>query len=297
MLQLRYLSLCCNLHQSALLRVKVHRVCNNFPYVTNFAVRCYAQATPIITPTTNSTVRLGVFQRVRKYVRDNPYTKFSLTLCAIVLGLSVTVELVKKYKTKKPPIIVGSLPTVGHYTVQRSSEVLEISSKLKSLHNHGGGVPLMFITGPSGVGKTQLVHQYVRMYTVSCTKWFGLKSVQPIVLFINGRNKKTFDLTLKDAALSLGLKEEEFERERYLLLSQVHSKLVQRKLPWLIVVDGLDEGLVSGLVSAVSSLPRSSDWNSPSGGVVVTTTTTQEVPQENILTAKERLVSDRLVNS
>ena len=291
-------------------KVKVHHAphnsCrNNISCVNNgHTVRFYVKTPPTTTPINSS--QLNIFQRARKYVRDNPYTKFSLTLCAIVLGLSVAIELVKKYKKKKPPSIVGSLPTVGHYTIQRSSEVGSISGKLKSLDgsNHRG-VPLIFVTGPSGVGKTEIVSQYVKLYTASCTKWFGLKSVQPIVLFINGRNKLTFDLSLRDAAVSLGLNEAEFDREDQRqqsslpILSQIHSKLVEKKLPWLIVVDGLDEeSLVSDLSSVVGGLPcpsssASSDWSSPTGGVVITTTAAAapQVPQENILAVKERLVN------
>ena len=291
-------------------KVKVHHALHN-SYRTNIScvnnghtVRFYVKTPPTTTPINSS--QLNIFQRAQKYVRDNPYTKFSLTLCAIVLGLSVAIELVKKYKKKKPPSIVGSLPTVGHYSIQRSSEVGSISGKLKLLDgsNHRG-VPLIFVTGPSGVGKTEIVSQYVKLYTALCTKWFGLKSVQPIVLFINGRNKLTFDLSLRDAAVSLGLNEAEFDREDQLqqsslpILSQIHSKLVEKKLPWLIVVDGLDEeSLVSDLSSVVGSLPcpsssASSDWSSPTGGVVITTTAAAapQVPQENILAVKERLVN------
>ena len=312
MLQLRHLTAShSTLLQSRLplSKVKVHRTphnscCTNLSRVNNgHPIRYYVQVPP--TTTTTKSSQLNIFQRARQYVRDNPYTKFSLTLCAIVLGLSVAIELVKKYKKKKPPSIVGSLPTVGHYTIQRSSEVGSISGKLKSLDgsNHRG-VPLVFVTGPSGVGKTEVVSQYVKLYTASCTKWFGLKSVQPIVLFINGRNKSTLDLSLRDAAVSLGLNEAEFDREEQRqqsplsVLSLIHSKLVEKNLPWLIVVDGLDkESLVSDLSSVVGSLPcpsssTSSDWSSPTGGVVITTVAAApQVPQENILAVKERLVN------
>lgn len=311
MLHLRYLS---GLHRGykilhsrlPLTKVKVHHAprlsCStNTSHVSCHPVRYYVQAPPTTTPTNHS--QLGIFQRARQYVRDNPYTKFSLTLCAIVLGLSIAVELVKKYKKKKPPSIVGSLPTVGHYTIQRSSQLGSISSKLKSLDgNKHRGVPLVFLTGPSGVGKTELVSQYVKLYTASCTKWFGLKSVQPIVLFINGRNKTTFDLSLRDAAVSLGLNETEFDGGQQQhssplpILSRIHLRLVERKVPWLMVVDGLDDkSLISDLTSVVGSLPHPSsssssfDWSSPTGGVVVTTaTSTPQVPRENMLAVKER---------
>ena len=316
MLQLRYLSVLYRygnlLHlRIPLSKVKVHHAsrhscCNKISAINYCPIRCYTQTPPTNTHTNPS--QLNIFRRAQQYVRDNPYTKFSLTLCAIVLGLSVAIELVKKYKKKKPPSIVGSLPTVGHCTIQRSSEVDSISSKIKALDrgNHRG-VPLVFVTGPSGVGKTELVSQYVTLYTASCTKWFGLKSVQPVVLFINGRNKSTFELTLRDAAISLGLNEAQFDKEQQQsppllpLFSQIHSRLVERKLPWLIVVDGLDnEHLVSDLTSIVGNLPHPSsstwsDWSSPTGGVVITTAaSTPQVPRENILAVKERLVSGTL---
>lgn len=191
----------------------------------------------------------------------------------------------KKFKKSKPLSIVGSLPAVGHYTVQRSSEVMEVSARLKSLRKQGV-IPLLYVTGSAGVGKSEIITQYVKLFTESCYKWFGLKSVQPVVLFINGKNKTTFDLSLREVAVSLGLKETDFESEQP-LLCQVHSRLVESKLPWLIVVDGLDDSLVSSFSSVVASLPQSSDWKSPGGAVVVTTRCTQ-LSQENQLMVKER---------
>lgn len=232
-------------------------------------------------------IRLTLFQRVQKYIRDNPYTKFSLTLCAIVLALSIAIELGKKFKRKKPLNIVGSLPAVGHYTVQQLSEVTHIASRLKSLRKEGG-FPLVYITGPAGIGKSEVVRQYVKVFTQSCYKWLGLKSVQPAVLFINGKDKIMFDLSLEEAAASLGLQEGDSETSDKSLLSQVHSKLLENKLPWLIVVDGLDDSLLSEFSSQVSALPHlPADWKSPTGAIVVTTTSLQ-VPQENQLPLVER---------
>ena len=245
-------------------------------HTSRFQVRYYAKAPPTVFQ------RQTLFQRVRQYIRDNPYTKFSLTVCAIVLGLSLAVELGKKYKRKKPPNIVGSLPAVGHFTVQRSREVAEIDDKLRSLRK-GGGFPFVCITGSPGTGKSELVSQYIKVFTESCYKWLGLKAVQPVVLFINGTNKTTFDLSLREVAMSLGLKEGDFDTEKS-VLSLVHSKLVESKLPWLVVIDGLESSLISELVSQLSSLPRPSDRN---GAVVMTTTNTQ-VPKENRLAIKER---------
>lgn len=238
---------------------------------------CYAKAAP---------TQLTIFQRVQKYIRDNPYTKFSLTLCAIVLALSIAVELGKKFKRKKPLNIVGSLPAVGHYTVQRSSKVADITNKLKSLRKVGE-FPLLYITGPPGIGKSEVVRQYVKVFTQSCYKWLGLKSVQPVVLFINGKDKIMFDLSLGEAAACLGLKEGDCERDKS-LLSQVYSKLVESKLPWLIVVDGLNDSLLSDFSSQVSSLlHHAADWKSPTGAIVVSTTSSQ-VPQEHQLPLLER---------
>lgn len=244
----------------------------------NILVRCYVEAPP------TASARLNPFQRVLKYIRDNPYTTFSLTVCAIVLGLSIAVELGKKYKRKKPLSIVGSLPAVGHYMVQRSSEVNEIIDKLKSLKNQGGS-PLIYVTGSSGLGKTELVTQYIKVFTETCTKWFGLKTVQPVVLFVNGKNKTTFDTSLREVAVSLGVREGDFESERT-LFSQIHAKLSEGKLPWLIVVDALDDNLISEFQSVVSCLSQPSDRTC---AVIVTTTSTQ-VPQENQLVMKERCV-------
>ena len=249
-------------------------------------MRSYVEASP------TAPVQLTVIQRVQKYVRENPYTKFSLTLCAIVLALSIAVEVGKKFKRKKPLSIVGSLPVVGHYTVQRPSEVADITKKLKLLRK-AGGFPHVYVTGAPGVGKSELVTQYVKIFTQSCSKWFGLKAVQPVVLFVNGKNKMTFDQSLREVAISLGLKEGENQQS---LLSQVHSKLVESKLPWLVVVDGLDDALVSDFTSALASLSQpAADQTSQSGAVVVTTTSSL-VPQENQLALKERWVWSMLMH-
>lgn len=241
-------------------------------------MRCYVEAAPL---------QLTLFQRVQKYIRDNPYTKFSLTLCAIVLGLSIAVEVGKKFKRKKPLNVVGSLPAVGHYTVQRSSQVADITKKLKSLRKEKR-FPLVYVTGPPGIGKSEVVRQYVKVFTQSCSKWLGLKSVQPVVLFINGKDKMMFDLSLGEVAASLGLQDGGSESDES-LLSQVHSKLIESKLPWLIVVDGLDDSLLSDFASSVAALPQHvADWKSPTGAIVATATSSQ-VPQENQLSLQERL--------
>lgn len=233
-----------------------------------------------------SSAQLSLFQRVRKYIRDNPYTKFSLTLCAIVLGLSIAVELGKKYKKKKPPNIVGTLPSVRHFTIQREIEVAEIDGKLKSLRKKGE-FPVVYLTGSPGSGKSQLVSQYIKVFTASCYKWFGLKSVQPVVLYISGKNRVTFDLSLKETALSLGLNEAEFDSSYSTIFPNIFSRLKESKLPWLVVVDGLSGSLLSELTALIESMSHNSDGNSLAGGVVVTTTT-RHVPQENHIAINEK---------
>ena len=245
---------------------------------SHIQARCYAKAPP------TSLQQRTIFQRVQQYIRENPYTKFSLTVCAIVLGLSVAVEMGKKYKRKRPPNIHGSLPTVGHFTVQRSSEVARIADKVKSVCR-SGGFPFVCVTGPPGVGKSELASQYVKAFTESCYKWFGLKPVKPVVLFINGRTRTTFDLSLKEAGLSLGLRDGDFDMEQS-VLSLVHTRLVESKLPWLVVMDGLEDDLTTELMKDLASLPRSHDQSAT--GAVVITTTSSHVPEENRVAIGER---------
>lgn len=227
---------------------------------------------------TAAPARPNIIKRVGKFLRDNPFTKFSLALCGIVLGLSLAVEFYNKVKKKRAPEVIVHLPRVGHYTVDRPGEVAEIERCLSSLRSRAT-VPVVIITATSGAGKSELVAQFAKKFVETSTKWFGLKSVTPTVLFLNGTNEQTFELSLREAALAIGLKDGDFkapkdstQTELTSIATALHSKLSENKVPWLLVVDNLTEQVHPSFSSTFAALPcDTSGWSQTTGSIVVTT--------------------------
>lgn len=236
----------------------------------------------------------NVLKRAQKFIQDNPFTKFSLALCAIVLGLSVAVELYNRFKKKKIPVVIVYPPKVGHYTVERTNEVVEIGRKLRAFR-HSVNCPILYVTGAAGTGKTELVCQFVDYFTETSSKWFGLRSVKPTVLYFNGRNEQVLKISVREAALSLGLKDSDLTLSDSVssgdvlhdTLSAIHKKFEANKLPWLIVVDDLDRSIIPTLHSALSSI-FIQQWRGPRGSVVVTTRSSDAVPKDCEMTIDQR---------
>ena len=226
-------------------------------------------------------VPLTVPQRVGKFLRDNPYTKFSLILCALVLCFSVGFDLYTKLKKRKIPEVIVYPPRVGHYTVERSADIAVIEQKLQALRKQRCAI--LYIEGVSGAGKTELAYQYAEYIVRSSSKWLGLRSVKPTVLYVNGGTEESLEDSLREAAFSLGLKEGDFtttneEQEQKsltwcsrltTLAVALRSKLASNKLPWLIVVDNLKEEALPGFVASFVSDSEGWDWGR--GSVIVTT--------------------------
>lgn len=213
------------------------------PLATGMVHRPFSQAvgTRKFTPE-----NLNPLQKAHKYIRDNPYTKFSLTICAIVLGLSITVELFKRFKKKKSPAVALYPPKVGHFTVKRQDLLKKIDRIVDLVTKQKGpDCPVLNIKGEPGSGKSELVHQYVLQFiNTRSSKWFGLHSVHPVVLYVNGSSADLFESSLKEAAFSLGIKDSDLEVATSVsmvrgLSAAIRSKLFEGNCPWLIVVDNL----------------------------------------------------------
>ena len=195
----------------------------------------------------------NLFQRAQQFVRDNPYTKFSLSMIAILLGLSVAVEMFKRFKAKKSPAVAIYPPRVGHSTVRRSELINRIDNLVVQIKRRKPDHPLLFLTGEAGTGKSELAHQYALYFASTCTKWFGLRPQTPVILYINAMNLETLESSLKESALGMGVQDKDLSSsadstlERLTTLSgALRSKLHEKNLPWLIMVDNLSEESIPG---------------------------------------------------
>lgn len=266
---------------------------------------------------------LNVLQRAHKYIRDNPYTKFSLTICAIVLGLSITVELFKRFKKKKSPAVAIYPPKVGHFAIQRNDLLDEIERKIKRIKKRKTDCPVLYLTGDPGIGKSELVYQYVTRFINRSSKWFGLRSVRPIVLFVNGSSSDLLESSLKEAAFGLGVKDSDLEMTSSsssslgmitALSAAIRSKLLESNLPWLIVVDNLGNESIPGYRAAFldyvdskrGSQPARQEnpevkgqvsWGSLDGAVIVVTRDDEwkSLSKDNVISVPSRCVVDTTV--
>ena len=263
---------------------------------------------------------LNVLQRAHKYVRDNPYTKFSLTICAIVLGLSITVELFKRFKKKKSPTVAIYPPKAGHFTIKRNGLLDEIDGTIKLIRKQKTDFPVLYLTGDPGTGKSELVYQYVTRFINRSSKWFGLRSVCPVVLFVNGSSLDLLESSLKEAAWCLGVKDSDLTMTSSspsslgmitTLSSAIRSKLLEVNLPWLMVVDNLSSESIPGYRAAfldcvdskTVSQPAKKDmpevkgqvpWGDLDGAVIVVTRDDEwkSLSEDHVITVPKGCVVD-----
>ena len=220
-------------------------------------------------------VKVGIVGRVRQFLRDNPFTRFSLILCAVILTLSIGFEYFTKMKKKKLPAVVSLPPAVGHFVVERVSELETLKKALNAGRRRGGAI--VYITGPSGSGKSVLAYQYAKQFSEKSSGGFT-RSLKLTLLYLNGSTEDQLESTLRQAALNVGLKESDLDTSsdggsdlnRLSAISRaLWSKLTSNKVPWLIVVDDLHSEVYPTFAAAFTSTEEERDWTR--GGVIVTT--------------------------
>lgn len=182
---------------------------------------------------TNSTGNL--LQRAIKSVKNDPFIKLSLSLCALVVGGTVFMELYKKLKKNIGSTIAIYPPGFGHHSIRRESFLLVLHEQLNKLNSMHPEVPAMFyITGPRGCGKTELVRQFCKNYNVK--KWFGLKTIPPTVVSFDATSSQLLKMSIEEVAYNLGIPQKSSPDD---MLSLILAKLSSDHLPWLLVVDNL----------------------------------------------------------
>lgn len=245
---------------------------SNYTYELR-SVHAFCRASSTIAPAQSQ--RLGMVRKVQKFLQDNPFTKFSLILCAVIFGLSFVYESYNKMKKKKLPEVVLLPPRVGHYTAERTTEMAAIEQKLRALRKRGSVI--LFIIAPSGAGKTELASQYASHFVEKNSSWLRFRSLKPTILFLDGSTADLFERTLKEAAFSLGLKKDDFiapqesqedPHAQLLAVSKaLQTKLASNRIPWLVVVDNLRN---ETLPTFMATFEGDAEWEWGNGTVVVT---------------------------
>ena len=228
---------------------------------------------------------LNIYQRAVNYLNDYPFVKYSIVLCAVVLGGSLAVEKYSQHRKKQQPQILSLPAQVGHTTLPRAKELARLQEAVKKARRKDKGV--VYVTGPSGSGKTVLTSQYGKHFVEQTHNFtYRFRISKPTVLYLNGSSHEQMCVSLQEAALCLGVKGNGLQSqptprspvdasgqatdEQLLELARaVQEKLVSNKVPWLVVVDDLsppatpifDMLFSTGVV----------EWNWDMGHVVVST--------------------------
>ena len=130
----------------------------------------------------------------------------------------------------------------------------------------GGGT--VFLVGPPGSGKTEIVCQYGKQFIEQMHNFtYHFRISKPTVLHLNGSCHDQLHVSLQEAALYLGVKGSEF-KDIISLGRAVQEKLAINKVPWLIVVDNLTPSALPTFQSLFHS--SGLDWDWRMGHVVVT---------------------------
>lgn len=205
------------------------------------------------------------FQRLASAVRNDPFVKLSASLCALIVGGTLVMELYNRLKRKNSPNVFMLPPVFGHHSIRRESLLAELHKKiLKDMSN--GLPPILYVTGSPGSGKTELIRQFSNEYGLK--KWLGLRSVPAVVVTVEATSLKTLQLSLCEATNRLGLQPSSSSESMF---SAVLSRLVSNNVPWLLVLDHVTETTHSVLDTLLKKCALECSPSRTSGAVLITT--------------------------
>lgn len=206
-----------------------------------------------------------------KMVQNDPFMKLSLSLCVLIIGGTILMELYNRLKAVVPHTVVMPMPGFSHYAVWRDGLILQLKKKLEELrHQQKHKCPVLHVIGPPGSGKSELVRQFSDYYVKTSQKRYGLKLIAPTVLYLDGTSSYALSCSLAEAFITLGLGEMVSEEKTW---SAIVAQLTSTKLPWLIVVDNVKEDVYPRIKSLMTSFPLDTDNH---GAILITSQTTSE---------------------
>lgn len=215
----------------------------------------------------------SLYRRTVDYFNNYPFVKYSILLCGVVLGGSLIFESYSKHKKKLLPQILSLPPRVAHQTQPRLAELRRLREVWRVARRRGEGV--VYVVGPPGSGKTELVCQYGQQFIQQTLNFtYRFRICKPAVLCLDGRSLDQLKLGLQEAAMCLGVRQLDTEQERgeegdvVTLARAVQTKLKANGVPWLIIVDNLTQSATPTFESLFRS--KDLDWDWRVGHVVVT---------------------------
>ena len=242
---------------------------------------CRRSSSAAAQPATIASRILYPFQRVHYFFKNDPFAKVSVIFGGVVLGILLVIEAFTKTAQKVKPQLMVAPPQCSHALVTRSKEITTLIKCLPSLTSYRQHV--VTITGPSGSGKTVLATQLAQHFANGGLRIpFISSSRKPIVVSVDATNIVTLDYTLRYAASCLDIPSNDFSPADTNSSSQllhffdsIFTKLSSQKSKWLLVIDGVEEDEVVGVVSAALSSPAA---RSRKGCIVVTSNHSNHLP-------------------
>lgn len=234
-----------------------------------------------------------IYQRTINYFNDYPFVKYSILLCATVLGGSLAFESYSKHKKKLQPQILSLPASVCHATLPRPDELNRLQDAARTAKRKGKGI--VYLVGPPGSGKTELVCQYGKQFIEQTHNFtYRFRILKPTVVYLNGTSTNQLHSSLQEVAMCLGVSGYKLGSngsDLISLASAVQERLDANKVPWLIIIDNLTPSTIHTFESLFCS-NDDLEWNWSMGHVIVTT---HQPPKEsNTMTMN---LSDRYDNN
>ena len=189
----------------------------------------------------------------------------------------MAVESYSKHRKKQLPQVLSLPARVAHPTLERQAELAALRAQVRAVRRWGEGV--VYVVGPSGAGKTELACQYGCQFIEQALNFtHRFRVAKPAVLYLDGSSPHLLSLSLREAALSLGVGEESLQvgpheretlSEKLMLARTLQEKLASNKVPWLIIVDNLTPATQRDAVAIFHAGELEWDW--ALGHVVATT--------------------------
>ena len=196
------------------------------------------------------------FKKIFFFFKNDPFARVSVVFGGGVLCLLMVVEALTPKLKKDKAAVEHFPPKSGHATVQRDKEVAQLVSCLPSWFSIKPS--LVCVTGPRGSGKTELTYQFAQRFTkMGGVRWLQ-KGKKQVLLYMDASDPLSLDYSLRWAARSVGVTQDDFYPRTELPKSgndsdtdsdegrlahgfkAVFDHLAAKKTKWLLVIDSIN---------------------------------------------------------